>query len=433
MPDLDLLLPDEEPQAPTPALDEDNPFASMMERFDEAAALLGLSPDAYSVLRKPDRQFKFALPVAYPDGSLRVHHAFRIRHNLSLGPCLGGLRLDAQLKREELAALAGWTTWKCAALNVPFGGSMGGIDYDPRHHDDRTTENVVRRYTASLLDILGPERDILSPDLHCSEQVMAWCLDTYSMHARHTENAVVVGKPLGLGGTHARDLAVGHGAVVLMERRLATLDHSGPARVVVQGAGAVGAQVMRALSLRGHQVIAVGDVQGAVRNDNGLDVDKLLLFRSTHGTIAGYPEAEEIPGKELLELECDVLIPAATADQINSRNADRIHAKLVLEAANGPTSKRADAILMERGIPVIPDLLGNAGAILIAYFEWVQNRMGYLWTEEMVLERLDRMLLEAYGRARALAEQHQVHLRLATCMLGVERVAYYDNLRGVYA
>jgi hypothetical protein len=198
----------EEPQAPSPAFDEENPFSSMMERFDEAAAHLGLSPDAYTVLRLPDRQFKFAIPIRYPDGEVRVHKGYRIRHNLSMGPCLGGLRLEADLKREELAALAGWATWKYAALGIPFGGSAGGVDYDPRGQDPATTEAVVRRYTAGLLDLLGPEQDILSPDLHCNEQIMAWCLDTYSMHVRHTENAVVVGKPEELAGTHGRDCAV---------------------------------------------------------------------------------------------------------------------------------------------------------------------------------------------------------------------------------
>ena len=423
----------EEQQAPSPALDEENPFSSMMARFDEAAAHLGLSPDAYAVLRRPDRQFKFAIPVQYPDGSVKVHKGFRIRHNLSLGPCLGGLRLEKDLKREELAALAGWATWKNAALGIPFGGSAGGVDYDPRGQAPETTEAVVRRYTAGLLDLLGPEQDILSPDLHCDEQIMAWCLDTYSMHVRHTDNAVVVGKPEGLAGTHGRDCAVGRGAVVLMERRLATMDIAGPVDIVVQGAGTVGAQVMREAVARGHRIIAAGDLRAAVSRKGGLDVESLLAHRAEHGTIAGFEGGDALDPKELIALPCDVLIPAATADTIHSRNAEKIQAQLIVEAANGPTSKRADGILSDRGIPVVPDLLGNAGSAVIAYFEWVQNRMGYQWTEDMVFERLDRMVIEAYDKARKIAKEHQVGLRLATCILGVKRVAYFDNMRGLYA
>lgn len=423
----------EEQQAPSPALDEENPFSSMMARFDEAAAHLGLSPDAYAVLRRPDRQFKFAIPVQYPDGSVKVHKGFRIRHNLSLGPCLGGLRLEEDLKREELAALAGWATWKNAALGIPFGGSAGGVDYDPRGQASETTEAVVRRYTAGLLDLLGPEQDILSPDLHCNEQIMAWCLDTYSMHVRHTDNAVVVGKPEGLAGTHGRDCAVGRSAIVLMERRLATMDIAGPVDIVVQGAGTVGAQVMREAVARGHRVIAAGDLNAAAYRKDGLDIEALLAHRAEHGTIDGFDGGDALNPKELIALPCDVLIPAATADTIHSRNAEKIQAKLIVEAANGPTSKRADGILSDRGIPVVPDLLGNAGSAVIAYFEWVQNRMGYQWTEEMVFERLDRMVIEAYDKARKIAKEHQVGLRLATCILGVKRVAYFDNMRGLYA
>lgn len=433
MPDsTDHLLP-EEPQDPSPILDSDNPFASMMERYDEAAAVVGLAPDAYSLLRTPDRQFKFALPVRYPDGKIRVHSGYRIRHNLSLGPCLGGLRLDPTIKREEIAALAGWTTWKCAALNVPFGGSAGGVDFDHRKADPAATEAVVRRYTASLLDLLGPEKDILTPDRGCDEQIMAWCLDTYSMHARHTENAVVVGKPLGLGGSHARTTALGHGAIVLMERQLATMDISGPVDVAVQGAGNAGSQVMRAAVERGHRVIAAGDLNAGIINRNGIDVEALLAYRKEHGSLSGFSGGDALDCNGLITLDCDVLIPAATSKQILSSNAHQVQAKLIVEVANGPTSKPADEILQERGIPVVPDLLGNAGAVLVAYFEWVQNRTGYQWPRDQVLERLDRMLLQAFDRSTALARKHNVNMRLATCILGVERVAYFDKIRGIYS
>ncbi len=435
MPDSPLppFDPAEEPQAPTPTLDPDDPFASMMERYDEAAAMLGLSPDSYSVLRKPDYEFRFAVPVLDEDGEIEVHHGWRIRHNLSLGPCLGGLRLDRNVTSEELRALAAWTTWKCATLNIPFGGSMGGMDYDPRGRAREVTERAVRRYTAGALDFLGPDRDVLIPDLHCDEQIMAWCLDTYSMHVRHTENAVVLGKPLGLGGTHGRDWAIGRGVRLLMERRLAEMGFQGRARVVVQGAGRVGSQVLRELVAHGHLVIGVGDARASFHSESGIDVEALLAWREEHGTLEGFRGGDLIGGEELLELPCDVLIPAALSRQLTGQNAGRIHARLVVEAANAPTTKKADEILQERGIPVVPDLLGNAGALLIAYFEWVQNRMGYQWTEDQVEDRLVRMVMDAYERSRRAAAEHKVNLRLAACMLGVQQVAFFDELRGIYA
>ncbi|MCP4094266.1 MAG: Glu/Leu/Phe/Val dehydrogenase [Planctomycetes bacterium] len=432
MPDPEIMQPLEEPMAPTPELSDDNPFSSMMERFDEAAQLLGLDPDLYMLLRGPDRQFKFAIPVIDDHGEIQVFNGYRIRHNLSLGPTLGGLRLDKTMTRTQLAALAAWTTWKCAALSVPFGGAMGGVDFDPRDHSPRVTETVVRRYTAGVLDFIGPERDILAPDLHSNSQIMAWCLDTYSMHVRHTENAVVLGKPEGLGGTVCRDSAVGRGVRVLTERRLADMGFTSKARVVVQGAGHVGGQVARELYDYGHSIIAISDMGGCLYNPAGIDIPKALEYREKHGTVAGFRGGEPMPESDFMCLECDVLIPAAGANQITGKNAHCINAKLIVEAANGPTTRKADAILQERGIPVLPDLLGNSGAIIIAYFEWVQNRMGYMWPREDVEARLDRMIIEAYDRARAAAKKHKVGLRLATCMLGVERVAYFDRLRGIY-
>jgi len=422
----------EEPQAPSPLLASDDPFSSMMERFDEAAQMLGLDPDLYMMLRTPDREFKIAIPFQDEAGEMQVAHGYRIRHNLSLGPCLGGLRLDSSLTREELRALAAWTTWKCAALNIPFGGSMGGVNYDPRGRARSVTERVVRRYTAGLLDLIGPDKDILIPDLHCDEQIMAWCLDTYSMHVRHTENAVVVGKPIGLGGTYGRDLAIGRGVRVLMEKRLSEMGVEGKARVAVQGAGAVARQVLRELDAYGHKVVAISDLRGGVTNPDGLDIAAVLAHRDSQGSVSGAPGGDAISNEELLGMQVDVLIPAATANQITGRNADKINAKLIVEAANGPTTRRGDAILKDRGIAVVPDLLGNSGAVIIAYFEWVQNRMGYSWPKETIEERLDRMVLEAYDRARKADEKHHAGLRLATCMLGVHRVSYFDKLRGIY-
>ncbi len=424
--------PIEEPQAPSPALSDDNPFASMMERFDEAAQLLGLDPDLYMLLRRPDREFKFAIPVQLDSGEIEVFSGFRIRHNLSLGPCLGGLRFDKNMNRDELRALAAWTTWKCSALNVPFGGSMGGVNFEPREHSDTVVEKVVRRYTSGVNDLIGPERDILIPDLHTNERMMAWAMDTYSMHARHTVNAVVVGKPLGLGGTQLRNSAIGRGVRVLMERRLGEMNIHDKVDVVIQGAGHVASQVALELDRNGHRIIGMGDLQACFHNKKGIDVAALVQYREKHGSLDGFAGGDIVRDFELLSIECDVLIPAAASNQITGKNADTINAKLVVEAANGPTTKRADNILESRGIPIVPDLLGNSGSVIIAYFEWVQNRAGYYWPIELVEERLDRMIIEAYDKARKAAEKHKVGLRLATCMLGVERVAYFDKLRGVY-
>ena len=434
MPDQhDPELGQEIPQAPTPDVASEDSFAAMMERFDEAAALLGLSPDAYAILRQPDRIFKFAIPLPTEDGSIKVHHGYRVRHNLSLGPCLGGLRLEKDMNREKLGALAAWTTWKCAALNVPFGGAMGGVDFDPTGAEPWEVEHIVRRYTAGVMDLIGPEKDIIAPDLHCNEQAMAWILDTYSMHVRHTENAVVVGKPFGLGGTHLRDSAAGLGVRILMERRLEEMGHEGPASVVVQGAGFIGSQVMRELVKSDHIIVGCGDLGGAVSNPHGLDVEALLAHREETGTVAGFEEGDSLDSDALLGMECDVLIPSATSGQITSRNAASIRAKLIVEAAHSPTTPKGESILQEMGVPIVPDLLGNSGAVIIAYFEWIQDRMGYQWTPAIISSRLKRMVLDAYRKARRRAGENKVSLRLATCMLGVERVAYFDRIRGIYA
>ena len=423
----------EEPQAPSPDLSSESPFSSMMERFDQAAQLLGLDPDLYMLLRRPDREFKFAIPMRDEKGEVQVLSGFRIRHNVSLGPCLGGLRLDSNLQRDELRALAAWTTWKCSALNIPFGGSMGGVNFDPRNHKPEIVEKVIRRYTAGVNDLIGPERDILIPDLHTTEQMMAWAMDTFSMHARHTVNAVVVGKPLGLGGTQLRHSAIGRGVRVLMEKRLGEMGFKNKAKIVIQGAGQVAAQTALELERNGHTIIGMGDLQACFYNEKGLNIKKLLEHRNEHGSLVDYSSADRLESnKELLSLECDILIPAAASNQITSQNAHTINAKLIVEAANGPTTSKADHILEERGIPVVPDLLGNSGSVIIAYFEWVQNRAGYYWPTELVEERLDRMIIEAYRKARKAAGEHKVGLRLATCMLGIERVAHFDKLRGIY-
>ncbi len=434
MPDSDLLPPagPEEAQPPTPSLDDDA-YESLTEQFDQAAALLGLSPDTYSVLRVPDREYRFAIPVQKQDGSIEVYDGYRIQHNLSLGPCLGGLRLTRDVHRGELRALAAWNTWKCATIGVPFGGSMGGIDFDPRGEHPADVEHIVRRYMAGLLDLVGPEKDVLMPDMHCSEQIMAWLLDTYSMHVRHTENAVVVGKPPGLGGSYGRNHAVGVSAVTTLRLRLAEMGHEGPARVVVQGAGHAARQVLRQLAAEGHTILAVSDLHGGTWNEQGLDWSALEEHQGSTGRVSGFAGGEDLSNDELLRLPCDVLIPAAASRQITGTVAEDLQARLVVEVANAASTARADRVLRERGIPVVPDLLGNSGSILIAYFEWVQNRAGFLWPEELVDERLVRMVTRAYQEARAEEQAHGISLRLAACVMGVRRVAYFDELRGIYA
>jgi glutamate dehydrogenase (NAD(P)+) len=419
----------------TPLLDEETPFATMMSAFDEAAHELGLDRNAYAVMRKPDREITIAVPVRLDNGAVAVFDGYRIQHNSGMGPFLGPLRLAKGMKIDELRALAAWMTWKCAVLDLPFGGSAGGIRINARHHSSGELERAVRRYTASLLGDVGPDRDVFAPDVHADEQVMAWVMDTVSTHTRATENAAVTGKPVAMGGVRGHNDAVAQGIRVVL--RLASerydLPHS-TLRVAIQGAGTVGGNLARILHEDGHHVVGISDVSGAQLHSDGLDIPDLLTHVAEHGEVTGYGgRGLEASNAELLATECDVLIPCATAHAIHSRNADTIQARLVLEGAHGPISTRGDRVLEERGISVVPDILANGGGVVLSYFEWVQNRMGFTWIDPVIHKRLRRFMTQAWSSAIEVGEQREVRLRKAASILAVSRVATADSLRGVYA
>ncbi|HIG12542.1 MAG: Glu/Leu/Phe/Val dehydrogenase [bacterium] len=428
--DLEELLPS------TPLLDDETPFATMMSSFDDAAHQLGIDQAAYAILRKPDREISVSVPVRLDDGSLAVFDGYRIQHNSGLGPFLGPLRLQKGLKVDELRALAAWMTWKCAVLHIPFGGAAGGIRINTQRHTEGEIERAVRRYAASLLADIGPDRDVFAPDVAAGEQVMAWIMDTVSTHARVTENASVTGKPTSMGGTLGHEDAVAKGLRVVL--RLAC-EHFGLSlsglRISIQGAGTVGGNLARILTADGHKVIGLSDISAGLHNPNGLNVAEVIQWREEHGSLEGYkePGCETLDNNEFLATECDVLIPCATANAIHSRNAESIKAPLIIEGAHGPVSARADKILHGRDIRIVPDILANGGGVVLSYFEWVQNRMGYSWILPVINKRLRRFMTEAWTSALVLHEEREVRLRAAASMLAVSRVAAADELRGVYA
>ncbi|MCP3919342.1 MAG: Glu/Leu/Phe/Val dehydrogenase [bacterium] len=419
----------------TPPLDDETPFATMMASFDVAARRLGLGPTEYLILRKSDREIAVSVPVSLDDGSFDVFDGYRIQHNAGLGPFLGPLRMSADLRIDELRALAAWMTWKCAVLNVPFGGAAGGIRMDRASHSPDELERTVRRYTASLLADVGPERDVFCPDLQADEQVMSWIMDTISRHARHTENPAVTGKPIELAGTVGSEIAVARGLRAVL--RL-TAAHLGLPRkglsIIIQGAGTVGGNLARLMHAEGHKIVGLSDVNVALFHPDGLDVPALLEHNQKHLTLKGAEGTyEELDPKDFITSPCDVLVPCAVANAVHSNNAERITTKLILEGAHGPVSVRADRILDDRGIPVVPDILANGGGVVLSYFEWVQNRTGLYWIADVVEKRQSRFLREAWDAVRKVQDEHDVSLRMAANMLAVQRVAEADHARGVYA
>lgn len=419
----------------TPLFDDETPFATMMASFDEAAKHLGISGEEYLILRKSDREIAVSVPVRLDDGGFAVFDGYRLQHNAGLGPFMGPLRIVGDLRIDELRALAGWMTWKCAVLAVPFGGAAGGIRMSPADHTAGELERAVRRYTANLLGDIGPDRDVFSPDLYTDQRIMAWILDTISRHERHTVNPAVTGKPPELEGSlHSRD-GVARGLNVIM--RLVTAHMGlprGPLDITIQGAGVVGGNVARLLHADGHRVVGISDVHGALYSPGGLDIPKVIAHRDETGSVVGALEGvEEITNKELMTRPCDVLIPCAVANAVHSHNAEHLNCKLVIEGAHGPVSVRADRILERRGIPVVPDILANGGGVVVSYFEWVQNRVGLSWVGSAVEKRLTRFMRDAWQSVREVQEEHDVPLRKAAHLLAVQRVAEADELRGVYA
>jgi glutamate dehydrogenase (NAD(P)+) len=414
--------------------DEHNPFEAMMSRFDRAAELLELDPGLYSILRQPEKQLIVSIPVQLDSGDIEVFTGYRVHHNTARGPAKGGIRFAPDVSIEEVKALAAWMTWKCAVVNIPFGGAKGGVTCEPRRLSKRELEHLTRRYTAEIMSLLGPDTDVPAPDVNTNEQVMAWIMDTYSQHVRHTVTAVVTGKPVEMGGSLGRREATGRGCMLVtleaLKRLRIPIDG---ARVVVQGFGNVGSVAARLCAGRGMKVVGISDHTSAWVNEDGIEVEAALAHIARQGWLEGFEGADPISGPDLLELPCDVLIPAAVENQITRANADRIQAKIVCEGANGPTTAPADTMLDEKGVFVIPDILANAGGVTVSYFEWVQNREGYYWSRERVEKRLQKIMWNSFRDVVAFTESHGVNMRTASYMVAIDRVAFVHRLRGIYA
>jgi glutamate dehydrogenase (NAD(P)+) len=413
---------------------EANPFESMMQRFDEAAQLLNLDPNIYKILRWPNREITLYIPVLMDDGNYQVFTGYRVQHNFARGPAKGGIRYSPDVTLDEVRALAAWMTWKCAVVNIPFGGAKGGIICDPRQMSPTELERLTRRYTAELLDFIGPERDVPAPDMNTNEQVMAWMMDTYSMHARHTVTAVVTGKPVEIGGSRGRREATGRGLLVVCDEACKLFNMNvKDTRVAVQGSGNVGGTAAHLMHQQGYKIVAMGDITGALYNPDGLDVNAVLAYLKENKTVEGFPEAEILTNEELLELNCDILIPAATENVITSHNAEKLKCKILAEGANGPTTAEADEIVFDKNIFVIPDILANAGGVTVSYFEWVQDRMGFFWTEKEVNARLSDIMVGSFNSVVDFADKFKVNTRMSCYMVAIDRVAYDTRLRGIYA
>jgi glutamate dehydrogenase (NAD(P)+) len=411
-----------------------NPWQSQAARFDYAAQRLNLDEGLWKILRYPVREIIVHIPVAMDNGRLEVFTGYRVQHSIARGPAKGGVRYSPDVTLDEVRALASWMTWKCAVVNIPFGGAKGGVICDPKHLSLGELERITRRYTAELVEFIGPEKDVPAPDINTNEQVMAWMMDTYSMHMRQTVTAVVTGKPVNMGGSRGRREATGRGLMVVCDEALKKLNmRREETRVIVQGFGNVGSNAAKLMYESGYKIIGVIEVDGALSNRNGMDVEALLDYRERNSTIVGFPGAQAADPAQLFTSECEVLIPAATENVITSKNADKIKAKILCEGANGPTTAVADDILADKHVFVIPDILANAGGVTTSYFEWVQDRQGYFWKESVVNEQLENIMKDSFEDVVRYAETHSVNNRIAAYMLAIDRVAFTIKQRGIYA
>jgi glutamate dehydrogenase (NAD(P)+) len=415
-------------------LNEENPFEAMMSRFDRAAELLDLEPGIYKVLRSAEKEITVSIPVLMDNGEVEVFTGIRVLHNTSRGPAKGGIRFDLNVNLDEVKALAAWMTWKCAVVNIPFGGAKGGVICDPLNMSVGELERVTRRYTSGIIQTLGPDSDVPAPDVNTNERVMAWLMDTYSMHVGHTVNAVTTGKPVEMGGSLGRREATGRG---VMFTALEALEHLKMevkgATVAVQGFGNVGSVAAQLMAREGCKIVAISDRTGGYHNDKGIDVDEAIAYVRKHRSLEGYGKGDQISNEQLLELDVDVLVPAAMENVITTKNAKKVRAKVICEGANGPTTAAADAILDEKGVFVVPDILANAGGVTVSYFEWVQNRGGYYWDEATVNDRLKHIMVNSFNDVLKLSQQHKVNMRTASYMVAISRVATVHRLRGIYA
>jgi glutamate dehydrogenase (NAD(P)+) len=413
---------------------EINPWEAQSARFNLAAQKLNLDEGLWKVLSYPAREIIVHIPVAMDNGQLEVFTGFRVQHSIARGPAKGGIRYSPDVTLDEVRALASWMTWKCAVVNIPFGGAKGGVICDPHKMSMAELERMTRRYTAELFEFIGPEKDVPAPDINTNEQTMAWIMDTYSMHMRQTVTAVVTGKPINIGGSRGRREATGRGIMVVCDEAIKKLGlNRESTRVIIQGFGNVGSNAARLMAEAGYKVIGIAEVDGGLYRKTGIDVEALWAFHQRNGTIHGFSEADPIDPAELLVTDCEILIPAATENQITSRNADRVKCRILAEGANGPTTASADEILAEKRVFVIPDILCNAGGVTTSYFEWVQDRQGYFWKESVVNEQLEHIMKNAFEDVVRYAETHGVNNRIAAYMLAIDRVAYTIRQRGIYA
>jgi len=418
----------------TTLADEKNPWLAAAARFDEAATRLNLDDGIRKILETPNKEITVHIPVQLDDGRIEVFTGHRVQHSLARGPAKGGIRFAPDVTLDEVRALAAWMTWKCAVVNIPFGGGKGGVVCNPSLMSDAELEKLTRRYTAEILEFLGPERDVPAPDVNTNERVMAWIMDTYSMHHRTTVTAVVTGKPMALGGSRGRPEATGRGCMIVTSKALARLGiPPRGARVVIQGFGNVGSMAAKLMAREGFKIVCVIEYDGAVYNADGIDPVALLQYRKETGSVVGFPGGEAIDRTEALRLECDVLVPAATENVITSETAPGLRCKVLCEGANGPTTAVADRILADKGIVVLPDILANAGGVTVSYFEWVQDRQGFFWNEQLVNERLKEIMEESFEAVVGYSEKHGVNNRIAAYMLALDRVAFAIKLRGIYA
>jgi len=413
---------------------EMNPWLAAEARFNEAAQKLRMDDGMQKVLRTPSREITVYIPVVLDDGRIEVFTGYRVQHSIARGPAKGGIRFAPDVTLEEVRALASWMTWKCAVVNIPFGGAKGGVICDPAVLSMTELERITRRYTADLIEFLGPEKDVPAPDMNTNEQVMAWVMDTYSMHMRQTTTAVVTGKPLDLGGSRGRKEATGRGCMIVTLEALKRFNMSPESTsVVIQGLGNVGGMAARLMSRVGFKIVSVIELDGAVYNRRGLDIEALMSYRKETGGVLDFPEAENMARDEALYLDCHVLLPAAKENVITSRTAPHLRCKIICEGANGPTTEVADEILDEKRIFVIPDILANAGGVTVSYFEWVQDRQGFFWNEELVNTRLEEIMVNSFRDVVSYSDMHGVHNRTAAYMLALDRVSFAIKLRGLYA
>ena len=413
---------------------EINPWEAQEARFDFAARKLNLEEGLWKMLRMPAREIIVHFPVAMDDGHIEIFTGFRVQHSIARGPGKGGLRYAPDVTLDEVRALASWMTWKCAVVNIPFGGAKGGVICDPKKMSQGELERMTRRYTSELIDSIGPEKDVLAPDMNTNDQTMAWIMDTYSMHMGHTVTSVVTGKPLNIGGSRGRIEATGRGVQVICDESMRYLEMPvDGCRVIIQGFGNVGSNAALLLMERGYKIIGIAEKDGGLLNPNGIEIHQLLEYKRRNNTLLGFRNAEAVPSEELLVTECEILIPAASENVITSRNADQIKARVIVEGANGPTTAVADDILAEKRIFIVPDILANAGGVTASYFEWVQDRQGYFWKEAVVNEQMEAILRDSFEDVIRYAEAHNVNNRIAAYMLAIDRVASTIRQRGIYA